>query len=94
VTCYGMPFYAGWGLTDDRRPTPARRSAEPTLAQLVHACLIGYPRYFDSKTGQACPPEVVVHRLATADIEKPTAGNRLLARLQHRFRALAPLWRR
>ena len=23
VTCFGMPFYAGWGLTDDRAPQPA-----------------------------------------------------------------------
>jgi capsular polysaccharide export protein len=22
---FGVPFYAGWGLTDDRRPVPARR---------------------------------------------------------------------
>ncbi len=94
VTCYGVPFYAGWGLTEDRCPTPPRRDAQPTLAQLVHACLIGYPRYFDPKTGQPCPPEVVVHRLATADIPKPGTGNRVLAKLQHRLRALAPLWRR
>ncbi len=23
VTCFGVPFYAGWGLTDDRVPCPA-----------------------------------------------------------------------
>jgi capsular polysaccharide export protein len=28
---FGVPFYAGWGLTDDRRPVPARRgrNADP-----------------------------------------------------------------
>src|SRR5262249_17758587 len=24
VTCYGQPFYAGWGLTRDRAPIPRR----------------------------------------------------------------------
>jgi len=94
VTCYGLPFYAGWGLTDDRCAPSPRRHAAPTLAQLVHACLIGYPRYFDPKTGLPCPAEVVVERLASADIPKPKAYTRLLSMLQHRLRGFAPLWRR
>ncbi len=94
VTCYGVPFYAGWGLTDDRDTPPPRRNANPTLTQLVHACLIGYPRYFDPKTGLPCPPEVAVERLATAELPQPTTRNRVLAKLQRRLSALAPLWRR
>ncbi|MEM7523111.1 MAG: capsular polysaccharide biosynthesis protein [Pseudomonadota bacterium] len=43
VTCFGAPFYAGWGLTDDRGATPSRRTARPSLDQLVHAALIDYP---------------------------------------------------
>jgi capsular polysaccharide export protein len=31
VTCLGVPFYAGWGLTRDLGPVPARRQARPGL---------------------------------------------------------------
>ena len=63
VTCLGLPFYAGWGLTRDYTPCP-RRNARPCLDALVHATLIDYPRYFNPITQRPCPPEVVVHRLA------------------------------
>ncbi len=36
VTCFGAPFFAGWGLTDDRVKI-ARRTAQPQLAQLIYA---------------------------------------------------------
>ena len=54
VTCLGTPFYAGWGLTDDRDMPIERRNARPTLAQLVHSVLIDYPRYFDPVSGLPC----------------------------------------
>ena len=63
VTCLGMPFYAGWGLTEDRGPVAERRTARPSLAALAHAALIDYPRYFDPVTGLPCPPEVILDRL-------------------------------
>jgi len=59
VRIYGMPFYAGWGLTQDQIPAPARRKPV-TLEQLVHACLITYPRYFDPHTGERCEVEDLV----------------------------------
>ena len=34
VTCYGLPFYAGWGLTQDQINQP-RRTRCLTLDQLV-----------------------------------------------------------
>ncbi|MEL6641103.1 MAG: capsular polysaccharide biosynthesis protein [Pseudomonadota bacterium] len=93
VTCTGTPFYAGWGLTDDRgRPCP-RRTAMPDLTGLVHATLIDYPRYFDPVTGLACPVEVVVDRLQNGEIPTPSKGNRLLAKLQGAFASYAHLWR-
>ena len=94
VSCYGAPFYAGWGLTDDRMAMPERRKARPTQTQLIHACLIDYPRYHDPQTGLACPVEVVVDRLAASDIPKPGTGNRIAAKLQGIFAGFAPLWRR
>lgn len=59
VHAFGMPFYAGWGLTDDRSGAPPRRRAA-TLEQLVHAALVSYPRYRHPETGRRCEPEEVI----------------------------------
>ena len=62
VHTWGMPFYAGWGLTQDRLSPPSRRQPV-SLAQLIHASLVRYPRYVSPETGQACTPEVLMHWL-------------------------------
>ncbi|MFY0634707.1 MAG: capsular polysaccharide biosynthesis protein [Vannielia sp.] len=93
VTTLGAPFYAGWGLTDDRGALPERREARPTLEALVQAVLIDYPRYFDPVTGTACPVEVVLDRLETGNLPSPGLGNRLLAKVQGIFAGYAHLWR-
>ena len=59
VRTFGMPFYAGWGLTLDTLVGPPRR-APVTLEQLVHGALIEYPRYVDPENGLPCTPEDVV----------------------------------
>ncbi|GAB4385600.1 capsular polysaccharide biosynthesis protein [Albidovulum sp.] len=94
VTCLGMPFYAGWGLTRDRFPEPARRVARPSIAALAHAVLIGYPRYTDPVSGLPCPPEVIVERLEAGEIPPPGPRNRLLSKLQGLLASHAWLWRR
>ena len=63
VTTYGVPFYAGWGLTTDLGSVPARRHTQRTLDELVAAALLIYPRYLDPDTGLPCPPEVLMERL-------------------------------
>ncbi|MBE9604419.1 beta-3-deoxy-D-manno-oct-2-ulosonic acid transferase [Acetobacteraceae bacterium H6797] len=63
VVTYGKPFYAGWGLTEDREP-PARRHRRLTLDELVAGCLILYPRYIDPVTELPCTPECLIERLA------------------------------
>jgi len=93
VTCLGVPFYAGWGLTRDLGQIPDRRFARPSLAQLTHATLIDYPRYFDPVTKQPCPPEVVVERLQNSTLPRQRPGLRLLAKLQGVFASYAHLWR-
>lgn len=93
VTCLGTPFYAGWGLTDDRAMPVTRRTATPDLTALAHAVLIDYPRYFDPKTGLPCPVEIVVARLASGDIPAPARRNRISAKLQGIFASYAYLWR-
>lgn len=54
VICHGAPFYAGWGLTQDRAlpsSVAARRQARPGLAQLFAAAYLHYARYIDPYTG-------------------------------------------
>tara|TARA_R110002020_G_scaffold67179_9_gene176500 strand:+ start:29921 stop:31945 length:2025 start_codon:yes stop_codon:yes gene_type:complete len=94
VTTYGAPFYAGWGLTMDRSDVPPRRRALPSLAGLVHAALIDYPRYLDPKTGLPCPVEVAVLRLSEGDIPQSSPTTRLLSKLQGLFSGKARLWRK
>lgn len=93
VTCFGTPFYAGWGLTDDRGLPCTRRIARPSLAQFAHAVLIEYPRYFDPVTGAACPVHVVLDRLENGTVPRPSRSNRALAKLQGFFASYAHLWR-
>lgn len=93
VTTLGAPFYAGWALTRDLGSVPERRKARPDLAGLVHAALIDYPRYFDPVTGQICPVEVIVERLAAGRLAQGGPVNRVLSKLQGLFAEQAHLWR-
>ncbi|WP_158595763.1 capsular polysaccharide biosynthesis protein [Oleomonas cavernae] len=63
VTTYGLPFYAGWGLTTDRQSAPRRRR-RLTLDELVAGALIGYPRYADPQSGLPCDVWHVVNLLS------------------------------
>jgi capsular polysaccharide export protein len=57
VHCFGMPFYAGWGLSHDALTAPQRRRQGSDLERLVHAALIDYPLYLDPHRGVPCEPE-------------------------------------
>lgn len=50
VRCFGMPFYAGWGLTEDELSPPSRRGAA-SLEGLVHAAFVVQSRYVDPASG-------------------------------------------
>lgn len=65
VTCWGRPFYAGWGLTEDRAPI-ARRVRRLTVDALVAGALILFPRYQDPVSELPCSPEALLDRLADA----------------------------
>ncbi|PLR33042.1 beta-3-deoxy-D-manno-oct-2-ulosonic acid transferase [Chimaeribacter californicus] len=56
VTCYGIPFYAGWGLTQDEYPC-SRRTRKITLDELVYQALIRYPSYIHPATGKPITAE-------------------------------------
>lgn len=65
VTTYGQPFYAGWGLTDDRAPL-ARRTRRLSLDELVAGALLRYPRYVSWSASCFCTAEDKVHELSAA----------------------------
>ena len=62
VRTFGMPFYAGWGLTDDELAAPERRKPV-ALESLVHAALVDYPRYLDPETNTRCQVERLIEWL-------------------------------
>ena len=93
VTCFGAPFYAGWGLTTDLGKTPVRRQANPTLEGLVHATLIDYPRYRDPDSCLPCAVETIVERLAAGSETKVGLGLRFLSKFQGLLASKAWLWR-
>lgn len=85
VTCYGQPFYAGWGLTTDLYPHP-RRQRRVTLDELVAATLILYPTYLSRVTGRFTTAERVIEEL---DAQRRLYGNApsLWQRLSRKLRA-------
>lgn len=75
VTTYGMPFYAGWGLTNDMLLCP-RRVKRRTINELVAATLILYPHYCDPKTKEIINIETAIDVLK---IWKPSMKENLLS---------------
>jgi len=49
VTCFGQPWYAGWGLTHDRQPM-ARRARRRSVDELFAAAYLRGARYLDPET--------------------------------------------
>jgi capsular polysaccharide export protein len=91
VVTYGVPFYAGWGLTHDLGPVPRRRTARRSVDELVAATLLIYPRYLDPVTGLPCPAEIVVARLSSSEQRDPNllvGIRRLQGKLMRRLRSL------
>ena len=62
VVCHGVPFYSGWGLTEDLWPAP-RRSKRLCLEELIAGALIHYPIYVSRMSGMACTVEQAVTEL-------------------------------
>lgn len=94
VVCYGAPFYAGWGLTEDLGDVPERRVARVSIEGLIHAALVDYPLYWDPVTGRPCAVETVLGRFATGQVTgKKGFGIKALAKVQGVFASYAHLWR-
>uniref|UniRef100_UPI004048E138 capsular polysaccharide export protein, LipB/KpsS family n=1 Tax=Orrella sp. TaxID=1921583 RepID=UPI004048E138 len=82
VTTLGLPFYAGWGLTDDRLICN-RRTKKKTLEELFYVAYIKYAKYKDPESGKSLEIEDVLDifdlNLKKVNIEKLSLGknNRL-----------------
>jgi capsular polysaccharide export protein len=63
VGVHGIPFYAGWGLTDDRMTVP-RRVRRISVDMLAAAALILYPFYTHPLSGMPCRVEELVEEIA------------------------------
>lgn len=64
VHTYGLPFYAGWGLTHDALEQPWRKRTL-SLDMLAAGVLLRYPIYWDWSLQMFASPEFVVRQLAT-----------------------------
>ncbi len=59
VTCFGAPFYSGWGLTRDRRKVK-RRNKQRSLEEVFFVSYLLLTRYVDPLRGRACELETVL----------------------------------
>ena len=62
VHVWGLPFYAGWGLTKDAHSC-SRRGRKLSLDALVFGALIAYPRYVSRRSGWQITPEQAIDEL-------------------------------
>ena len=71
VFCFGMPFYAGWGLTIDSLSSINRNNKIISLEQLVHAALIKYTTYFNPVLERTCSIEEVIELIKLQKTSSP-----------------------
>ncbi len=77
VVTYGQPFYAGWGLTEDRAESPTafkRRQRKLTLEELIAGALLHYPIYWDWDLKGYTTCEAVLHRIVEQRTQLKQAG--------------------
>jgi capsular polysaccharide export protein len=62
VVCFGVPWYAGWGVTDDRQPQHAamlrRAGRSRSVDELFAAGYMHYTRYLNPETRQRAPSQM------------------------------------
>lgn len=96
VVVYGMPFYAGWGLTTDRHVC-SRRTRTLELDELVAGALLRYPRYVHPSTREFTSPEAIVdHLVAARSNARPESpfDHLFVVRLGRKIRDVSRAWRR
>lgn len=65
VRCFGLPFHAGWGATEDEIPCP-RRTRRRSAEEIFAAAYLLYARYADPRTGATRTLEETIAAIAEA----------------------------
>ena len=65
LRCFGLPFYAGWGATEDEQSCP-RRTRRRSAEEIVAAAYLLYARYADPVTGQPRTLEETIAAIVAA----------------------------
>ncbi|MFP3441598.1 capsular polysaccharide biosynthesis protein, partial [Pantoea sp. SIMBA_133] len=86
-----LPFYAGWGLTQDAMHCP-RRNRALTLDALVAGTLLLYPNYVDPGSRQLCNAETVVSLLEQAKLKQVKSQKHMLTWKQRLYRSYRNLF--
>ena len=63
VHCFGMPFYAGWGLTIDKQSCP-RRTRKRSIEEVFAAAYMLYARYVNPIREECCDIHEIISLLA------------------------------
>lgn len=102
VVTYGEPFYAGWGLTEDRALTAevppkalSRRVRRLSLEELVAGALLFYPRYWDPEQHGYTHCEALLQRLIREReslMEQGEVRYRRLGYLPRQWRKISLVW--
>ncbi|WP_110687773.1 hypothetical protein [Salinicola aestuarinus] len=59
VHCYGVPFYSGWGITEDKK-TIARRTRRRSVYEIFHFAYVVLSRYYDPSQNKRCEIESLI----------------------------------
>lgn len=88
VTTYGLPFYGGWGLTEDKCRFP-RRNRLRTVSELAYITLVLYGRYVNWGTRQITTVESTIQDLVCDRPQNMRLKTTWLARQFRKIRYLS-----
>lgn len=98
VVVHGVPFYAGWGLTEDMTGAEAfkRRLRKLSLDELVAGTLLKYPLYWDWELKTYATCEATLHRIMEFRPNLDNGRSDMLSywmRQLRKFRLVTGSWR-
>ena len=73
VTTYGLPFYAGWGLTEDNLHNhiwTKRRTKKLTIEELTYIALVKYPFYSSVKFNSLTEIENIIVEISSLNMNR------------------------
>ena len=87
VTCYGQPFYSGWGLTIDKIQN-SRRVNRLTINELLFGAYALYPTYIHPKSLRVISVEEAIYWLKSKPRKQSMLLNSKFGWIQRQFRKL------